>query len=399
MKTALLSLAALLLTSGCTADTCSKLPFSTSVGAPVLLSDKLARAMGAVVSPLDCAEAGTQSQGVDGAGESASLVDASKVKGLVKGIVVPVLPQFDTSGAYVVAPKLIRVSGEGTTSDLYVFDDPPESYQTGFLAGQIIDGQVVQLPRGLVVSVAESSSGEVFVGNSVTGEVLSISGGTRLTLATLDGVCGLALDAAGTLYAATSPVYDFGSPPNLLAPPKIVKLAPGAAPADFYTFPADGERYKTGFSSCYGSRCIARGFAAAMELDEAGNLLVATTFGGAIVSIDGWGNASDKLSGAVGASGIAIGRDGNLYFTESPLLDINGAVTSGVKVRMLDAGGTVTTLWEGPANAAYDSGFLSGTGGGVFYPLDAVFGLNLDGNGDLFLEDSMLGTFTLLPRE
>src|SRR5262249_18734928 len=149
-----------------------------------------------------------------------------------------------------------------------------------------------------------------------------------------------------------------------------------------HTFATDASKY--GVLNCDGPRCLAVGLAADIDVDAKGNRFVVANFDNAITRVDSTGNASSFYSGVDGATGIAVGPDGRLYVTLAPVLDANAAtpaVTTGMRVVRLGADKVLTTVYEGPKSNAYaETGAIVDR-----HPLDAVFDVAVDGEGNLYL--------------
>lgn len=381
-------------------DPCSA-PSSGAIGTPVVLSNKLARAMGSTVVALSCDTQRQQQARSDALtaqdSDASALVDGKAVRGLVQEMIVPVLPQFNGSNQFVETPRLLRVDKEGQVSELYRLPDPPASFETGFYSGTTINGTQVQIPRGLLMAVARASTGEVYVSNNVTGEIFKLSNGQRSSFARIEGVSSLTIDTQDNVYAVTAPVFGYSN--NLLAAPRIVKLSPAGQASDFYVYPSDASRYSgAGFLNCKDARCVAMGFAMDLALDPSGTLYVASPFDAGILKIDAQGSAATLGGEMRGIAGLAVGPDKNVYFALSPTFDNNLAARQGLRVGMLDAQAKATTLFESAASEAHKTGFYIGMGSDTQLPLDVVLNLNLDNQGNLYLEDNNTHTLTLLPR-
>jgi hypothetical protein len=209
------------------------------------------------------------------------------------------------------------------------------------------------------------------------------------------GVSGLSIDSDGALLAVSSPVFGT-SPGQLLEPPALLRIGSDGARTTLYTWPADASRYPVGFLRCDGPRCYASGFAAASAVDASGARYIVANFDRSLTRIAADGSVNEPLTGLAGATGVAVGPDDAVYLTFAPELDTAATtpvVSKGPRVAKLTAG-SATTLYEGPKDAAYaQTGFVADR-----YPLDAIFSLALDGEGNVYLQDSVLSTMTLLPR-
>jgi hypothetical protein len=162
---------------------------------------------------------------------------------------LPVLPLFSIEPApsFLAPPKIVHIDEQGAARDFYVFTGDPASFTTGFFQANVTVGaQSGAVARGLQISTAASSDGTVYVANSVTGEITKFDSSRNATkyAAGLDGAMSLALRPDGALLAALPARFRSD---RLESPPRLVTIAPGQSPQTFFTFPASGLDYGTGF--------------------------------------------------------------------------------------------------------------------------------------------------------
>lgn len=373
---------------------------------PISLSKKLVRTMGGYVVPsVDCDAITQRSQGLH---IRTGSIDGEPFKTNVADAFFPSLPLFEAdAGGSVTAvlsqAKIVHVDRRGTASDFFVFPDPPSSYLTGLTQGAVAVSELSgSVARGLQLSVVAKSEDEVYVANSVTGEVNKLDGtGTASTLATgLVGVHGLALRRDGTLLAALPARFDHASPANLIAPPSIVSIAADGTVTPFFEFPSSGYNYRTSSSRAIsGSETMYVGFDAELAVDKQDNLYVTLNTAGALFKIDATGKGKVVRSDLQAPIGIAVDRAGTLIVALAPLLDRGSHLMSGIKVVAIAPDMTQRTLYSGPMKAVYQSDFVGDIANSTnLYPVDASAHLNLDQRGNLYLQDSLASEILFFRR-
>lgn len=405
------SLALVLGVAGCSGEDSCHRTTKVTLGAPQAVGDGLIRTMGAsIIAGSSCASATSQSALSQALHTNAAQLDGQPVRAFLKHAYVPVLPLFHESQSsmidgLVLPPKIMQLDQDGAASDYYVFSDAYQSFGTGFYQLSVTIGDATgAVARGLQISTAADASGAVYASNSVSGEIFRIDAGGKRTVVKsgLPGVMNLALRSDGTLLAALPARFDNGSPSKLSAPPSIVSITPAGAQSTLYTFPSTGFDYSTGFSRGISStEQLAVGFLMEMALSRSDDLYVALNTTGALFKISRAGMGTALYTGLPAPVGLAVDIDDTTYLTLAPLVDMNGGVTSGLTVAKLEAGGALTTLYQGEKKTAYNTGYftaLPGAPGKGFYPIDAVGHLALDGSGNLYLQDSLANQLLFLPR-
>jgi hypothetical protein len=402
-------------------------------GAPLSLSSNLTRTMGGsfVFSP--CAS------GASGASFSPSLrllaegTDA-RVVSPIKSAYLPVLPLFSLDGpwTFLAPPKIVHLDDQGVASDFYVFASDPANFVTDFFQANVTVGaQSGSVARGLQMSTAASADGTLYVANSVTGEITKLDPARNPTTyaSGLAGVMNLALRPDGTLLAAIPARFNSGT---LESPPRIMTIAPGQSPQTFYTFPASGLDYGTGFLRMTGQEGLPIGFLVEMALSSDQSLYATLNTTGVLFKVDPVGVRTQLLDQLPTPIGVAVGGDGTVFLAFAPELSMGANVVAGagagIRVAQLGSDLTQTTVYQGPMRDGYNTGFLRSTGGPgpamattqsdaatappggattdpdasstwIAQPMDAVAHLTVDPRGNLYLQDSLANELLMLPRQ
>jgi hypothetical protein len=403
-----------------------------TLGAPLSVSSDLTRTMGGsfVFSP--CVAGLTTASFRPSLRPLADRSDA-RAPLFIKNAYLPVLPLFSPDGSptFLVPPKIVHIDDQGAASDLYVFAGDPARFMTGFVQANVTVGvQSGGVARGLQMGTAASADGTVYVANSVTGEITKLDSSRNPTTyaSGLAGVMNLALRRDGTLLAALPARFRSGM---IESPPRIVSIAPGQLPQTFYTFPASGLDYETGFSRMIGEEGLPIGFLVEMALSLDGTLYASLNTTGVLFKIDPTGVGTQLLDQLPTPIGVAVADDGTVFVAFAPELSMGGKdaiAGTGIRVAELDSELRQTTVYQGPMREGYATGFYRATGGPprattttradpatpppgsastgpggspawITQPMDAVAHLTIDARGNLYLQDSLANELLMLPRE
>jgi len=299
--------------------------------------------------------------------------------------------------------RIIRVDSEGRATDFHVFSDDPSNYATGFYSITQLEGREVLVPRGLVLAVSRGPGGALYYSNNITGQILRFdANGAPSPFATVpEGVLALHYDAkADALLAVTSAVEEM---PDVVRVPRILRFTANGQQSELSALPG-AYNYLTGFSrgTGGGSRYIPVGYMIDITQDAEGRLYAVLNLGSAVLRLNADGSWEEFTRGLRGGSGIAVAADGHVFIASAPLFDINqdDRLVQGLRVQALSPDKQVTTIYESSAKEPYKTGFYTGYGEAAgYYPLDAIFNLHLDNGGNLYLEDNLANTLTLLPRQ
>jgi hypothetical protein len=388
---------------------CNPSQWSHATGAPIVLSSQLPGTMGATLTHSVC---GSVSLGQNQSAESASGINTGTLGGAEFFVpVMPVVTLDDTQ--YLSRPELLWVQSDGGVSVFYTFDDPPESFDPGLFQQVAVDGGMGMVPSTLLVSAAQAPDGNVFVSNSLTGEIFQLDGDAgRTPFATnVIGVSKVAFNHSGVLFAATAAI---GYADGGMQPPQILSFDSNGTATDFFDFPANAFNYNAfsgfghgppdgGFSPFY-----PEGYLIDLAFDSQDNLFASLNWGNAIVRISDGG--MQTLATPRVPSGIAVGPDDLVYFSTAPIFaeTPNLVFMRGVQVNLIEADGSIVNLYTGPTMDpnTYNDGLFEGdsTDGGLdpdggYVPVVSILSLNVDQSGNVYLEDSMAGTFLELPRQ
>jgi hypothetical protein len=342
---------------------------------------------------------------------------------------LPVLPLFSPDGTptFLMPPKIVHIDEQGVMSDFFVFAGDPAGFMTGLVQASVTVGALSGgVARGLQMGSAASANGTVYVANSVSGEITKIDPGHSATTyaSGLAGVMNLALRGDGTLLASLPALFNSGT---LASPPRIVSIAPGQSPQTFYTFPASGLDYGTGFFRA-GDDSLPIGFLVEMALSSDGSLYATLNTTGVLFKIDAGGVGTQLLDQLPTPIGVTVDDVGTVFLAFAPELSMGGpsAIPStGIRVARLGNDMTQTTVYEGPMRDEYATGFFRATGGpgpaptgtrgttpadagttgpGMSPawsapPMDAVAHLSVDSHDNLYLQDSLANELLIIPRE
>ncbi len=198
------------------------------------------------------------------------------------------------------------------------------------------------------------------------------------TSAQFNNPTSIAIDREGNLYVMDGANYTV----RRITPKGVVTTIAGTVGK---SGSADGPAAKAQFNAAMG-----------IGVDDAGNIYVADTFGGAIRKIDAKGNVSTLAGtaggwGSVNATGaaarfslpqrITVDRTGNLYVTDG-----------NAQIRKITPAGAVTTFTGSPPQ----SGSADGVGAAARFSFSN--GVALDRDGNLFVADMDNGTIRKITR-
>ncbi len=395
----------LLLTTGCDTDKpqpgdepkCRQPEGVPQLGAPVVLSSALPRVMGSHLVPRGC---GASTQGLADTLPDGT-INGNALRGRVEDLYIPVSPVLRMMDNTLESPaRIIRVDAEGRATDFHVFADASSNYETGFYSVTKLKGQEVLTPRGLVLSVSRGPGGALYASNNITGTLLRFdANGTPGTFATgVDGVMTLHHDTkADVLLAVTSA---FEREDRTVQRPRILRFTADGQSTELATFP-EGYNYLTGFSRMLpDGRAMPLGYMIDLTQDAQGQLFAVLNLGSAVLRLRPDGTWEEYARGLVGGSGITVAADGHIFVASAPRFDTNDQLIEGLRIRAISPDKEVKTVYESREAEPYKTRFYSGAGGGEgYYPLDAIFNLHLDATGNLYLEDNLANTLTLLPRQ
>jgi hypothetical protein len=363
-----------------------------------VISSALPRVMGSHLTAKGCA---ANSQGLVSAFQAGSPINGEALRGRIEDYYIPVAPVLTPQETLERPGRILRVDAEGRVTDFHVFSDAPSNYSTGFFSVTKLEGREVLVPRGLVLAVARGPGGALYASNNITGQILRFdANGTPSLFATIpEGVLALHHDTrADALLAVTSPVEE----PDAVKVPRILRFTADGQQSELAVLPGS-YNYLTGFSrGVSGGRYIPVGYMIDITQDAQGQLYAVLNLGSAVLRLNADGSWEEFARDIRGGSGITVADDGHVFVASAPFFDINNEDTlvQGLRVTAISPEKQATVLYESSATEPYKTGFFTGFGDGEgYYPLDAIFNLHLDTGGNLYLEDNLANTLTLLPRQ
>ena len=224
--------------------------------------------------------------------------------------------------------------------------------------------------NNVVIKVTPAGVLSVVAGNGAPG--FSGDGGTA-TAATLNDPRGVAVDAKGNLYI----VDGNNARVRKVDPSGIITTFAGSGSPNSYNFGGDGGPATQASLSD----------PAGLAVDRAGNVYIADGLNNRVRKVDTAGtitsvagNGQSQFSGDGGPAtsaglaqptGLAFDADGNLYIAD----------TGNQRVRMVDAGGTITTIAGGGGQGCLQQG--SAIGDVFMLPRQLV----IDGKGNVLVAD------------
>jgi sugar lactone lactonase YvrE len=302
-------------------------------------------------------------------------------RALTQTIGVPQAVSADGAGGFYISSnhnRIYRVTSDGTLTVIA---------GTGLVGFSGDNGPATSARFNYIQGIAADSAGNVFIADqknvrirkiTPAGVITTVAGsggwglggdGGPAVSAHLANPRGLAVDQAGNLFIADSDNHEV----RMVTQAGVISTVAGNGTA--------------GFSGDGGPATIAQlNEPVAVAVDAAGNIFIAdqhnnrirmvnsagviTTITGSTVGFSGDGGpaGSARISNP---GGVTVDRAGNLFIAD----------TGNNRIRMVDAGGIITTVAGSTAGFSGDGGLA--TSAQLVLPVD----VNVDGSGNLFIAD------------